>query len=68
MLLCTALWLHVQLTCWFLEAGPESNQSCESCKTCLHVQTPGAAVHWYGKAGIAAGRKLGHITITAGAA
>ena len=28
-------------------------------------QTPGAAVHWYGKAGITPGRKVGHVTITA---
>jgi Phosphoribosylaminoimidazole carboxylase C-terminal domain len=31
------------------------------------MQTPGASLHWYGKAGISAGRKLGHVTITAGA-
>ena len=44
----------------------------ESDSTCDHitpsdVQTPGASLHWYGKAGISAGRKLGHVTITAGA-
>lgn len=32
-------------------------------KTSLAI--PGARVHWYGKAGDRAGRKLGHITVTA---
>lgn len=29
------------------------------------MQTPGASVHWYGKAGISPNRKVGHITIVA---
>ena len=29
------------------------------------AQTPGASVHWYGKAGISVNRKVGHITIVA---
>eukprot|EP00208_Stichococcus_sp_RCC1054_P001609 CAMPEP_0206146038 /NCGR_PEP_ID=MMETSP1473-20131121/29309_1 /ASSEMBLY_ACC=CAM_ASM_001109 /TAXON_ID=1461547 /ORGANISM="Stichococcus sp, Strain RCC1054" /LENGTH=580 /DNA_ID=CAMNT_0053542467 /DNA_START=392 /DNA_END=2134 /DNA_ORIENTATION=+ len=29
------------------------------------LETPGASVHWYGKAGVTPGRKVGHITLTA---
>lgn len=28
------------------------------------LATPGASVHWYGKKGVALGRKVGHITLT----
>ena len=28
--------------------------------------TPGASVHWYGKAGCSVKRKIGHVTVTAG--
>lgn len=32
------------------------------CQAAMHI--PGAHVHWYGKAGVRKGRKLGHINIT----
>ncbi|KAA0176646.1 hypothetical protein FNF27_01927 [Cafeteria roenbergensis] len=28
------------------------------------LSTPGAALHWYGKAGVRLGRKVGHVTVT----
>lgn len=45
-------------------AEPRAVQSTWAmCQRALGV--PGAAVHWYGKAGTRPGRKVGHITVTA---
>ena len=45
------------------EAGGEEGERAAHELMGRAYATPGASVHWYGKAGVAAQRKIGHITI-----